>query len=125
MQLAAASDRPLHIVPMFNFGENELLDNVQAPMSWQRASVKKLRANVFFLPYGEYGLPGTPRKVRLTTAVAKPILVPRYWFLDVVLGCCLRVNVCRGVYVSVRLSPSFPLFILLLFHVDGCTQKDA
>ncbi|EGD72441.1 hypothetical protein PTSG_00461 [Salpingoeca rosetta] len=77
LKLAAASSKPIHLVPMFNFGENMILDNVQAPMAWQRFSVKKLRANVFFLPYGVCGLPGVPRRERLTTAVAQPIEVPR------------------------------------------------
>eukprot|EP00043_Microstomoeca_roanoka_P009352 m.88971 g.88971 ORF g.88971 m.88971 type:complete len:762 (+) comp14560_c0_seq1:395-2680(+) len=76
-QLAAASTQPLHLVPMFNFGENMILDNVQAPIAWQRASVKHLRANVFFLPYGTLGVPGLMRRERMTTAVAAPIEVPR------------------------------------------------
>ena len=47
------------------------------PKSWQKASVKALRANIFFFPYGRFGLPGVPRPRGMTTLVGKPILVPR------------------------------------------------
>lgn len=77
MEMAAASEKPLHLVPMFNCGETEILDNLQVPKRWQKASVKALRANVFFFPYGRFGLLGVPRPRDLTTLVAKPILVPR------------------------------------------------
>eukprot|EP00056_Hartaetosiga_gracilis_P009067 m.129860 g.129860 ORF g.129860 m.129860 type:complete len:822 (-) comp13052_c0_seq8:2656-5121(-) len=76
-QLSSASDQDMYIVPMYNFGEESILDNAQAPMSWQKYSVDKLRANVFFLPLGYWNLPGVTRKERMTTAVAAPILVPR------------------------------------------------
>eukprot|EP00055_Hartaetosiga_balthica_P007969 m.28354 g.28354 ORF g.28354 m.28354 type:complete len:812 (-) comp6040_c0_seq1:360-2795(-) len=76
-QLSSASDKDFFIVPIYNFGEESILDNAQAPMSWQKYSVQKLRANVFFLPLGYYNLPGVVRKEKMTTAIAKPIKVPR------------------------------------------------
>lgn len=39
-------------VPIYSFAENELLDNVQIPAALQQWSIKTLRANVLFLPYG-------------------------------------------------------------------------
>ncbi|EDQ89521.1 uncharacterized protein MONBRDRAFT_32328 [Monosiga brevicollis MX1] len=76
-QLAAASEEPLHLVPMFNFGENKILDNVPAPISWQQASVRWLRANVFFGPWGRFGLPGVPRNAEMHLAVGEALRVPR------------------------------------------------
>eukprot|EP00045_Choanoeca_perplexa_P014572 m.172597 g.172597 ORF g.172597 m.172597 type:complete len:792 (+) comp16722_c0_seq1:196-2571(+) len=76
-QLAAASEEPFHLVPMFNFGENKILDNIPVPVAWQEASVKKLRANVFFGPWGWLGLPGIPRPSTMRLAVAQAIQVPR------------------------------------------------
>jgi len=76
-QLAAASDEPLHLVPMFNFGESKILDNIPVPVAWQEASVKKLRANIFFGPWGWMGIPGIPRPSTMRLAVARAIEVPR------------------------------------------------
>jgi 2-acylglycerol O-acyltransferase 2 len=77
-RLAAASEEPLHLVPCVNFGANKIFDNVPAPIAWQKASVKHLRANVFFGPYGEFGLLGVPRSsVHMRLAVAEAIEVPR------------------------------------------------
>jgi hypothetical protein len=62
---------------MFNFGENKILDNVPVPVTWQAASVKHLRANVFFGPWGWMGIPGIPRPSTMRLAVAQAIQVPR------------------------------------------------
>lgn len=62
---------------MYNLGETKVLDNVQVPKRWQRLSVKLLRANIFFLPYGRWFLPGLPRPEAMNLIVGQPIEVPR------------------------------------------------
>mmetsp|Transcript_27429 Transcript_27429/g.72036 ORF Transcript_27429/g.72036 Transcript_27429/m.72036 type:complete len:831 (+) Transcript_27429:69-2561(+) len=64
------------LVPIYSFGENEMLDNVQIPRKLQQWSIKTLRANVLFLPYGSYCAPGFPRRVPATVVTGTPVEVP-------------------------------------------------
>eukprot|EP00051_Salpingoeca_urceolata_P013186 m.164831 g.164831 ORF g.164831 m.164831 type:complete len:806 (+) comp17722_c0_seq8:203-2620(+) len=76
LQYAAANKRSINLVPTFCFGESLILDNAPTPYSWQLLSVKRLRANIFFFPYGACGFPGVPRPLPLTLVVGKAIKVP-------------------------------------------------
>eukprot|EP00037_Helgoeca_nana_P024953 m.268192 g.268192 ORF g.268192 m.268192 type:complete len:814 (-) comp26800_c0_seq2:188-2629(-) len=64
------------LIPIYSYAETEMLDNVQMPVAVQQWSIKTLRANVLFLPYGTYYAPGFPRRVPATVAVGRPITVP-------------------------------------------------
>ena len=76
LKLAATAEQPTSVCPCYSFGETQILDNVQLPRL-SRFSMDKLRANVFFFPYGSKGMPGMPRPVKLTKVVGMPILVPK------------------------------------------------
>jgi hypothetical protein len=63
------------LVPVFSFGERTIFDNFPTPISWQLKAMKALRANIFFLPYGQFFL-SIPRQASIRLAVGKPIDVP-------------------------------------------------
>ena len=63
------------LVPVFSFGEKNIFDNFPTPITWQLRAKKALRANIFFLPYGQF-LMSIPRQTRIRLAVGKPIHVP-------------------------------------------------
>ena len=63
------------LVPVFSFGEKNIFDNFPTPITWQLRAMKALRANIFFLPYGQF-LMSIPRQTRIRLAVGKPIHVP-------------------------------------------------
>lgn len=73
---AASTDRPTYLCPIFGFGENQVYDNLTVPRWLQELSISILRVNVFFFPYGRWGIPGMPRPVKLTVVIGEPILVP-------------------------------------------------
>eukprot|EP00048_Salpingoeca_helianthica_P017675 m.238497 g.238497 ORF g.238497 m.238497 type:complete len:753 (+) comp21820_c0_seq1:56-2314(+) len=77
MTLAAKNTEDVYLVPLYSFGETQLLDNLRLPLVLQQWCIRLLRANVVFFPYGMLGLPGVPRPEKLTLAVGKPVLVPR------------------------------------------------
>eukprot|EP00040_Diaphanoeca_grandis_P018372 m.96622 g.96622 ORF g.96622 m.96622 type:complete len:787 (-) comp26910_c0_seq4:447-2807(-) len=74
---AQETETPLHVCPIFGFGETEVFDNISVPAKYQDLLVKTFRANVCYCPWGQYYLPGFPRPEKLTVAVGKPVLVPR------------------------------------------------
>ena len=63
------------LVPVFSFGERTIFDNFPTPISWQVKAMKALRANIFFLPIGQFFL-SIPRQASIRLAVGKPIDVP-------------------------------------------------
>ena len=63
------------LVPVFSFGERTIFDNFPTPVSWQLKAMKILRANIFFLPYGQF-LMSIPRQASIRLAIGKPIEVP-------------------------------------------------
>ena len=63
------------LVPIFSFGEQQIFDNAPSPKSWQKWAMKLMRANVFFMPYGQYFM-SIPRQAPVRLAVGKPIKVP-------------------------------------------------
>ena len=77
MELSAKTDEDVFVVPVYSFGETQILDNLRLPSALQRWCINKLRANVFFFPYGIMGLPGVPRPEHLSIAVGKPVLAPK------------------------------------------------
>eukprot|EP01102_Stenamoeba_stenopodia_P011565 TRINITY_DN3569_c0_g1_i1.p1 TRINITY_DN3569_c0_g1~~TRINITY_DN3569_c0_g1_i1.p1 ORF type:complete len:483 (+),score=64.09 TRINITY_DN3569_c0_g1_i1:310-1758(+) len=67
-----AIEKGASVVPMFSFGENEILDNI-GTKKIQRWFVKYLKLNPHF-PYGRWFLP-IPRPVRVTVILGDPIRV--------------------------------------------------
>ena len=63
------------LVPVFSFGEKNIFDNFPTPTWMQLMAMKALRANIFFLPYGQL-LMSIPRQAKIRLAVGKPIDVP-------------------------------------------------
>jgi 2-acylglycerol O-acyltransferase 2 len=63
----------IDLVPVYNFGETKVLDNVPFPLNLQRELVRVVRANAILTPYG---FPLTcPRSLPCTVVVGKPINV--------------------------------------------------
>ncbi len=77
MSLAADTAEEVYLVPLYSFGETQLLDNLRLPLALQQWCIQLLRANVVFFPYGMLGLPGVPRPEKLTLAIGRPVPVPR------------------------------------------------
>lgn len=63
------------LVPIFSFGEQQIFDNAPSPKAWQKWAMKLMRANIFFMPYGQYFM-SIPRQAPVRLAVGKPIKVP-------------------------------------------------
>ncbi|KAK3277412.1 hypothetical protein CYMTET_14575 [Cymbomonas tetramitiformis] len=64
------------LVPVFAFGETQILDNLNFPITWQRWFVKKMRINVLVYVLGGGGLVPIPRPNQVSVVVGKPIKVP-------------------------------------------------
>ena len=60
------------LVPIYCFGAHKTFDNLPFPESWQRWCMKALRANILFLPYGNWLF--VPRTGPLTIVVGAPLL---------------------------------------------------
>ncbi|EDQ85806.1 uncharacterized protein MONBRDRAFT_11449 [Monosiga brevicollis MX1] len=65
-----------YLVPVYSFGEPAVLDNIRTPLWLQRWVTKTFGANVIFVPYGAYGLPGVPRPAKVTLLVGEAVEVP-------------------------------------------------
>jgi 2-acylglycerol O-acyltransferase 2 len=65
----------IDLVPVYNFGETKVLDNVPFPLDMQRELVRVVRANAILTPYGFLNLPGVPRSMPCTVVVGRPIKV--------------------------------------------------
>ncbi|EGD77264.1 hypothetical protein PTSG_08358 [Salpingoeca rosetta] len=76
LEQAARSNKPIYLLPTYGFNETRTLDNVRAPHAMQRFVTKALKANVIYLPYGQFGLPGYPRTVPVSVAIGEPVKVP-------------------------------------------------
>ena len=63
------------LVPVFSFGERVIFDNFPTPTWMQLRAMKAMRANIFFLPYGQF-LMSIPRQASIRLVVGKPIDVP-------------------------------------------------
>lgn len=59
------------LVPVYNFGGHRTFDNIPFPHSWQRWCMSALRANILFLPYGNWLF--VPRTGPLTIVVGAPL----------------------------------------------------
>lgn len=59
------------LVPIYNFGGTKTFDNLPFPISWQKWCMSALRANILFLPYGNWLF--VPRTGPLTIIVCEPI----------------------------------------------------
>eukprot|EP00939_MAST-03C_sp_MAST-3C-sp1_P003593 g3593.t1 len=60
-----------NLVPMYNFGGSKTFDNLPFPVSWQKWCMSALRANILFLPYGNWLF--VPRTGPLTVVVCAPL----------------------------------------------------
>lgn len=76
MRASAKRNGNTWLVPLYSFGETEILDNVRLPVWLQSWFIRLFRANVLFFPYGAFYLPGCPRAVQVSVLVCKPISVP-------------------------------------------------
>eukprot|EP00300_Choanocystis_sp_HF-7_P003265 c12487_g1_i1.p1 GENE.c12487_g1_i1~~c12487_g1_i1.p1 ORF type:complete len:841 (+),score=118.35 c12487_g1_i1:30-2552(+) len=76
--VACAAETGCSLVPIFGFGETKILDNFLQSFTrpLQLFSMRQLRANACFLPYGAWGLFGVPRSVPVTCVIGDPIPIP-------------------------------------------------
>eukprot|EP01147_Barroeca_monosierra_P009357 gene9357-10382_t len=63
LEEAARTNKPTFLIPVYAFNETRTLDNIRSPAFLQRFATKQLKANVIYMPYGQFGLPGYPRSV--------------------------------------------------------------
>ena len=94
LEQAAQSDKPLHLMPTYAFNETRTLDNVRAPKVMQRWVTKVLRANVIYLPYGQFGLPGYPRTVPVSLlSLSRPLSFSSFYLV-------LLQSLCRLFFLA-------------------------
>ena len=75
LERAAATGRPVNLVPVYSPHENDVLSNVRAPVT-QRYFEKRIGFPFPYFPWGRWGLP-IPRRVRLEMFIGRPVTAER------------------------------------------------
>jgi len=64
------------LVPLYSFGEMDILDNMPCPRWLQLWFIKTFRANAWMFPFGWKGLWGVPRPTQVDVVVGSKLTVP-------------------------------------------------